>query len=185
MAKKPTKSSARALVDRVLVLCGVVATVVLFAIGGLAWWASSFITTQVHDQLTAQKIYFPPKGSPALDPTEFPTLQQYGGQIVDNAPKAKAYADEYIAAHLEKVANGKTYAEVSSEARANPTNQSLQQQKTTLFQGETLRGLLLGNAYAFGTIGDIAGAAAVVAFAAGVTMLILVVLGWRHLRSVA
>ena len=50
-----------------------------------------------------------------------------------------------------------------------------------MFKGETLRGLLL-NAYAFGTMGIIAGIAAVVAFIAAGLLLILCVLGILHAR---
>lgn len=178
------KKNERKIIDKILILLGIVAMVALLAIGGVAWWASSFIGNQVRTELVAQKIYFPPKGSPALDPQEFPGLQQYAGQQVDNGQKARAFADEFINVHLSKIAGGKTYAEVSNAVIANPTNVTLQQQKTTLFQGETLRGLLL-NAYAFGTVGDIARTAAVVAFAAGAIMLVLVLLGLRHLEKVS
>jgi hypothetical protein len=178
------KKNERKIIDKVFILLGTVAMVALLAIGGVAWWASSFIGNQVRTELVAQKIYFPAKGSPALDPQEFPGLQQYAGQQVDNGAKAKAFADEYINVHLGKIAGGKTYAEVSNAAMANPSDTKLQQQKNTLFQGETLRGLLL-NAYAFGTVGDIAATAAVVASVAGVVMFVLVLLGLRHLKKVS
>ena len=50
-----------------------------------------------------------------------------------------------------------------------------------MFKGETLRGLLL-NAYAFGTMGMIAGIAAIAAFIAGAVMLVLSGLGLMHAR---
>jgi hypothetical protein len=62
---------------------------------------------------------------------------------------AKAYANDFIGHHLKNIAGGKTYAEVSSAAMADPTNADLQKQKTALFQGETLRGMLLGDGYGF------------------------------------
>jgi hypothetical protein len=152
-------------------------------IGGLlSLYAYNFATSQVHDQLAAQKVYFPPAGSPALDPQEYPGLQQYAGQAVDNGPKAKAYADEFIAKHLEKVAGGKTYSEVSAEAMKDPTNQQLQQQKATLFQGETLRGLLLGTGYAYWTFGMIAGYAAIAMFVGAAIMAVLVALGLYRIK---
>ena len=97
----------------------------------------------VHDQLMDQKISFPAKGTPSLDPKEFPGLQRYAGQRVDSGPKAKAYANQFIAKHLETIAGGKTYSEVSALAQANPTDAKLAAQAQTLFRGETLRGLLL------------------------------------------
>jgi hypothetical protein len=101
----------------------------------------------VHSQLDSQQVSFPAKGSPALDPAEFPGLQQYAGQRVNDGPKAKAYANEFIATHLKSVANGKTYSQVSAAAQAAPNDQRLGAQAQTLFRGETLRGLLL---YAWG-----------------------------------
>jgi len=53
-----------------------------------------------------------------------------------------------------------------------------------MFKGETLRGLLL-NAYAFGTMGVIAGIAAIGAFIGAAVMLILSLLGFAHLRRVS
>ena len=50
-------------------------------------------------------------------------------------------------------------------------------QRNTLFRGETLRGLLL-SAYAWSTVGSIAGIAAIGAFVAAGLMAILVVSAW-------
>ena len=176
MAKAQRKT-----IDTIFILLGLAATVVLVVIGGLAWWGYDFATTSVRNELSAQKIYFPAKDSPALDPTKYPGLQQYAGQLVDNGPKAKAYANEYIGKHLEDVAGGKTYAEVSSEALKNPTNQKLAGQKQALFQGETLRGLLLGDGYAYWTFGILAMYTSVAAFIGAGVMAILVLLGVMHL----
>lgn len=175
--------SDRRIIDKVFILLGAATTAILLVVGGLSGYAYHFATNSVKTELSAQKVYFPAKGSPGLDPAEFPGLQKYAGQLVDNGPKAKAYANEFIGKHLEKVAGGKTYSEVSAEAKKDPTNTKLQQQKQTLFQGETLRGLLLGDGYAYWTFGLIAGVAAVAAFiGAGVTAL-LVLLGLRHLKK--
>jgi hypothetical protein len=54
-------------------------------------------------------------------------------------------------------------------------------QRQTLFMGETLKGLL-GNAYAFWQLGQIAMYAAWAAVAGGAIMLILALLGFLHLR---
>ena len=172
----------RKAIDKVFISLGIMATVVLFGASGLAWYGYHFATTEVRSELSEQNIYFPPKGSPGLDPAEFPDLQQYAGQLVDNGPKAKAYANGFINRHLQKVAGGKTYAEVSSLAMKDPTNTALQQQKATLFQGETLRGLLLGDGYAYWTFGMMALYAAIAAFAGGVVMIMLVGLGLLHLK---
>ncbi len=54
----------------------------------------------------------------------------------------------------------------------------------TVFKGETLRGLLL-NAYAFGTVGMIAGIAAVAAFIGAGVLLLLSLFGLVHARRVS
>src|SRR5437868_4425549 len=123
--------------------------------GGLLLWGGTFANNMVHDQLSAQQIKFPAKGTPALDAKEFPGLQRYAGQLVDSGPKAKAYANQFIGKHLKSVANGQTYSQVSTQAQANPTDTKLAAQVQTLFRGETLRGLLL-YAWGWSVVGTIA-----------------------------
>lgn len=181
MAISPKKR--RKLIDKVLIWFGVVATVVLLGMGGLAWWTYTFTSNNVHTQLAAQKIYFPPLGSPALASPEIgPYLNQYAGKELLTGPEAKAYANHFIAVHLSEVAGGQTYSQVSAESLANPSNAQLKAEAQTLFQGETLRGLLLGDAYAFATVGQIAEVVAIVLFAAGAVMFILVLMGLAHLK---
>lgn len=172
----------RKTIDQVFVLLGIATMLVMLVVGGLAWRAYDFATTSVQNELSSQKIFFPPKGSPALDPKEFPDLQKYAGQQVDTGPKAKAYANGFIGRHLKKIADGKTYSEVSTAALQDPTNATLQTQKQLLFQGETLRGLLLGDGYAYWTFGQIAQYAAIATFTGAGVMAVLVLLGLRRLE---
>jgi hypothetical protein len=58
----------------------------------------------------------------------------------------------------------------------------LGQLRQTLFMGNTLRGLLL-NAYAFGTMGTVAGIAAIVSFIGSGILFVLGFLGLRHSRK--
>src|SRR3954447_1671608 len=168
--------------DLILTGTGLVLTVVLLVAGALLTWGYHFASTNVHDQLAAQKIFFPPAGSDALKSPEIgPYLNQYAGQQLTTGEQAKAYADHFIAVHLDEIAGGKTYSEVSAAAQADPGNAQLQGQANTLFKGETLRGLLL-NAYAFDKMGQIALAAAISSFILGGIMLILTILGLLHLR---
>ena len=55
-------------ITKVFFYLSVLVAVLLFAVGGLALWASNFTGNMVKSELAAQKIYFPDKGSPALDP---------------------------------------------------------------------------------------------------------------------
>jgi hypothetical protein len=166
MNRKHTRTAA---VELVLFL-------VLAVGGGLLMWGSTFSKNMVHDQLSAQKIAFPAKGTPALDAKEFPGLQRYAGQTVDNGPKAKAYADQFIGAHLKSIAGGKTYSEVSAASQKDPTNTKLTGQAQTLFRGETLRGLLL-YAWGWSVVGTLAGYVAFAAFAGATIVLIALIYG--------
>ena len=67
------------------------------------------------------------------------------------------------------------------KAAATEACTTLAGQKATLFQGETLRGLLLYG-YAFATMGTIAGIAAIAAFVGAALMLLLVGIGFWHAR---
>ena len=179
MAKTDRKT-----IDKVFVLLGIAAVLVLLAIGGIAWKASSFAKSSVVNQLSAQKIYFPPAGSPAI--TELPQADQiqmnkYAGQQLVNGEQAQVYADNFIDYHLSKVAGGLTYSQVSSEALANPTNTQLKSEEQTLFQGETLRGLLLGDGYSYWTFGQIAQWASITALVGSAVMFVLVLLGLRRI----
>jgi hypothetical protein len=163
---------------------GLFLAVTLIASGALLLWAHSFIGNEVHTQLAAQQIYFPPANSKAVAAPEFAAMRQYGGQQLTTGAQAEVYADHFIANHLKVIGGGKTYAQLSAEAIAQPKNAALADQVATVFKGETLRGLLL-NAYAFGTMGMIAGIAAIAAFIAAAVMLILSGLGLMHARRVS
>jgi len=171
--------------DTLMSAGGVVVTLVLVVVGTLAFVGYNFANSNVHQQLAEQKIFFPQKGSPALASPEIgPFLNRYAGQQLVTGAQAQAYADHFIAVHLSEVAGGQTYAQVSSQALANPNDAKLQGQVATLFKGETLRGLLL-QAYAFWKIGQIALIGSIVAFALAVVMGLLTILGFWHLRRVA
>jgi hypothetical protein len=164
---------------------GGILTIALIAAGALFFWGYHFANSNVHDQLAAQKIFFPATGSPALASPEIgPFLNKYAGQQLVDGRQAEAYADHFIAVHLKGVAGGKTYAEVSSLALASPDDPALAGQAATLFKGETLRGLLL-NAFAFWKMGQLALIGSVAAFVLAAIMLVLTLLGFWHLRRVA
>ncbi len=168
MAKKASKVKF----NRSLSIFGVLLGVVLLAGAMGTWKGQQFANSQVKNQLVQEKIFFPAKGTPSLDPKTFPGLQQYAGQQVDSGVKAKAYADEFIWVHMMKASSGKTYAEVSTAAMANPSDQKLAGLKNTLFQGDMLRSSLL-TAYAFSVFGTIAGYATIGLAIAGTAILLL------------
>jgi hypothetical protein len=172
----------RRTIDLLLSWTGLVVAIVLLVAGGLLLYGSVFVQDQVRDQLTAQKIFFPPADSEAVQGPEFAEMRVFGGQQLTTGPQAETYANDFIGAHLLGVAGGETYAEVSSAALADPENQQLQEQAQSLFRGTALRGLLL-NAYAFWTVGEIARYAAVVSLVGGAVLVLLAALGFAHSRK--
>ncbi len=149
--------------------------VVLAGAAGFAIAMGTFTTGQIHDELTAQGIYFPDadqiKAGGALDTKEFPQeiRDQAGNQVADGN-QARIYANDFLGKHLENVAGGLTYATIGPKLTAanaalaaaskdDPNYATLQAnvatltgQRSTLFQGETLRSMLL-NAYGWWTVG--------------------------------
>jgi len=161
---------------------GLVLTVVLAVAGVLLFVGYSFANSNVRDQLAAQKITIPAAGSQALaDPAIKPYLEKYAGQKLVTGAQAEAYADHFIAVHLKKAGGGLTYAQLSTQAQANPTDTKLAATVQTMFRGETLRGMLL-NAYAFWKLGQIALLGSIVAFIVAAIMLVLTILGFWHTR---
>ena len=181
----------RATLDKLISWTGLVLALVLLVAGGLLTWASVFVGDQVSQQLSDQHITMPAEDQ-LTTADQKDALAQYAGEDMTTGAQAKAYADHYILAHLDEVADGKTYSEVSGAyiaagcsdpAKASDENcQTLGGQRQTLFMGSTLRGLLL-NAYAFGTIGMIAMYAAIAAFVGAVVMLLLGLMGLRHAKQ--
>src|SRR5580700_5638925 len=170
--------------DILMAAGGLFLAVTLIFAGVMLPWAHTFIGNEVHTQLAAQQIYFPAANSKAVAAPEFAAMRQYGGQQLTTGAQAEVYADHFIANHLKAIGGGKTYAQLSAEAIAQPKNTVLAAQVATVFKGETLRGLLL-NAYAFGTVGTIAGIAAIAAFIAAAVMLLLSGFGLIHARRTA
>jgi len=173
----------RKVFDRMAGMFGLVLAGLLLVAGGLATWAHNFIDDQVQTQLSPQQVVFPAAGSAALaSPQIKPYLTKYAGQTMTNGEQAKAYADHFIAVHLQSIGGGKTYSQLSAQAQADPTNTALANQVDTVFKGETLRSMLL-DAYAFWKVGEIAMDAAIVSFIGAALMLALSALGLRHSRK--
>ncbi len=174
----------RRIFDALAASIGLAIAAFLIIAGGLLTWGHSFVSSEVHNQLAAQKIFFPPKNSAeitSLPKADATAMSKYAGQQMTNGAQAETWADHFIAVHLVKIGGGQTYSQLSGKALADPKNSVLAGQVETVFRGETLRGLLL-NAYGDWEIGQIMLTGAFVAFIAGGLMLILSGLGYRHLR---
>ena len=174
----------RKVFDVLVSVGGLLVVAVLIVAGALLLWGYGFTNSSVHNQLAQQQIFFPSKGSPELaNPKIAPYLDQYAGQQLLTGPQAEAWANHFIAVHLSEMPYGGVYAKVSAAALASPGNKQLAALAQTVFEGTTLRGLLL-EAYAFWTFGQIALWAGVAAFVLAALMLILVLFGFWHSRRV-
>jgi hypothetical protein len=176
--------------DALLSTGGLVVAAVLAIAGGLLLWGHNFATNSVHDQLAEQQVFFPTAAQikEANDPEITKYVMPYAGQQVVTGQQAEVYANHYIAVHIEGIADGQTYSQVSGKFitmdPSDPNYEAVAGQRQALFMGETLRGLLL-DAYAFGKVGTIAGIAAIAAFIGSGVMLLLSLLGLWHLRRTA
>ena len=159
--------------DKLAGTAGATLGVILLAVAGLLVWGSAYIHNQVTNQLAAQKVYFPPaaafahpKAGTEITPNMIPSVSQYAGQQLLTGQQAEAYADHFIAVHLQEMGAGKTYAQLSAESMAHPANAALAGQVQTVFRGDTLRSMLL-NAFSWWKVSQIAYIASLVSFALG------------------
>jgi hypothetical protein len=165
------------------VIAGFALSAILFVAGGLLLWGSTYTHNMVHNQLAAQQIYFPPKAAFAhpkagteITPSMIPSVSQYAGQQLVTGQQAQSYADNFIAVHITNMTGGKTYAQLSSAALANPNDTKLAAQVATVFKGETLRSILL-NAFGWWKVSQITYIASLAAFGLGGLTLIASLFG--------
>ena len=171
---------------------GLVMVVVLVVAGGLLMWGYSFANSNVHNQLGEQQITFPTKAAFAhpvagseITPSMIGTVSKYAGQPLVTGQEAAVYANDFIGVHIQEIGGGLTYAQLSAKAMALPKGSAAytaaEGTVTTVFQGTTLRGLLL-EAYAFSEFGLIALWAGIAAFVLAGVMALLVAFGFWHAR---
>jgi len=179
--------------DKIASVIGLLLAGFLIVIGGILQYGGNFATDQVAAQLEPQAITMPAEnGDPKVTDDVKKFFADNGDKVMMTGKQAQMYADHYIGFHLSAMP---TYAAASGANRAaagalaaDPTNKDLQAAAMkasstveTVFKGQALRGMLL-NAYAFGTLGQIAMVASYVSFAGGLIFLILALLGFAHLR---
>jgi hypothetical protein len=147
------------------------AAAAMVALGIISIVGGSYDHNVVHAQLAPQKIFFP-------KPATNPALAAYAGQQVLTGTQAKLYAEDQIGVDLNAVAGGQTYSQVSEAWIAGGMKSAkLAGERTTLFTGETLRGLLL-NAWGWAQIGSIAILAGLLLIVIGAILFLLPVANW-------
>jgi hypothetical protein len=168
--------------DQLVSTGALVVAVVLIVLGGLAVFGGNFGRQNVTDRLAPEKVFFAPLS--AMSPEEKASVGAFAGQQVTTGPQAEAFS-RYIAGHLEFINDGKTYAETSAAARVEGLDPKfaadLSAKADTLFKGEMLRSTML-NAYGWWTVATIALFAGYVMIGAGLILLVLALLGFRHAK---
>ena len=179
--------------DKIVTAVGFGLSVFLLIAAGLLNWGANFAADAVSSQLSAQKITSPSETANKDESAEVTAFfRANGDKIMTNGKQAQMYADHYLGFHLSGMP---TYAAASGASRAaaaalaaNPNDATLKADAAakqglvdTVFKGTMLRGTLL-TAYAFGTLGSIAGIAALVSLAGAALMLFLSILGLLHIR---
>jgi len=164
-------------------IAGFALAAILLAAGGLLLWGSTYTHNMVHNQLAAQKIYFPPKAAFAhpkagteITPSMIPSVSQYAGQQLVTGQQAQSYADNFIGVHIANMTGGKTYAQLSAASLAQPDNTKLAGEVAAVFKGETLRSILL-NAFGWWKVSQITYIASLIAFGLGGLTLLASVFG--------
>jgi hypothetical protein len=178
--------------DKIVTTLGAGLAVFLFVSAFLLNWGATFAEDSVKSQLENQNISFP--AAEAMPEATKAKLAKWSEMQVTTGEMARDYSDLYIWEHMKAsaiAAVGKpaTYSEVSGmymglvRGGSTDTEQiaKLGDLRQTLFMGNTLRGMLL-EAYAFGTMGTIAGYGAIAALLGGLLMLVLTFAGLLHIR---
>jgi hypothetical protein len=190
--KRREKKMKRRTFDKIVSFVGLGLAVLLFIFAGLLNFGASFANDSVKSQLDNQNISFPVEaGLPSETKNE---LLKWAGMKVTTGDMARGYSDLYIWEHMKAssiAVMGKpaTYSEVSTEYMAATRGGSqdveriekLSALRDSLFMGNTLRGMLL-TAYAFGTLGVIAGYAALASLMGGIVLLVFAIAGLAHIR---
>jgi hypothetical protein len=156
----------RKVFDKLASVGGVVVVIVLAVAGALLMFGYSFANNYVHTQLAEQQITFPSAAAFAHPDgqRDHPVHDSHGVPIRRSAAahrcsKREVYANDFINVHLGEIGGGKTYSQLSAEAMALPKGSAAytaaEAKVQTVFQGTTLRGLLL-EAYGFSLIAEIA-----------------------------
>jgi hypothetical protein len=187
----------RRTLDIIFAVGGLLVALLILVLGLVLQNQANFAKDYVHNQLAEQKITFTPANFLKADENN-PCLKKYAAKPLATGKQAECYANHYIGVHVALINNGKTYSETSTDARNLDTQlaampdqttaaakklaaqaQDLHGKATTLFQGETLRGLLL-TSYGFSIFGDRAQQAADVCFALALVLFLAAIAGFIH-----
>lgn len=146
------------------------AGIAVIIVGALLIGGGLYDRHVVRSQLFPQKIFFPA-------PPDYSDLSSLAGKQVINGVLAHTFAEKQVARDLLAIAGGKTYSQVSNQARLHPTA-ALEQQTELLFRGTTIQGMLL-NAWGWWTLGTLLFWGGIVVAVIGLIMTILAIAAQR------
>jgi hypothetical protein len=188
----PTPARRRPATRRLVAgIAGIAVAVGLAGFATLMHRNASFAKGNISRQLTEQQISFKPAEALTAEEREHPCLVAYAGKPLTTGAEARCYANDFIGVHLKSVADGRTFSQMrtiqddlrariaTAQAGNDPSLGDLQRQlgevtgkRQALFEGETMRGLLM-TTYGFSTLGSKAGQAATAASFGGLAILAL------------
>jgi hypothetical protein len=153
---------------------------------------ADFSKKYVHDQLAEKQIYFTPVENLLPNQKDVPCLVENAGKQMLSGKQAECYAKYQIGLDLLLIDNGKTYFEdhyaayllrvktqqaLAAKPDAAETqalvkqSAELSQKAEDIFDGETMRGLLL-TAYGFSLLGERGATAATACFVIAVVLMV-------------
>ena len=187
----------RRTLDLIFATGGLLTALLVLVLGLVLQNQADFAKNYVHNQLAQQKITFTPAQFLQADENN-PCLKKNASKALVTGKQAECYANHYIGVHVTQINDGKTYSETSTDARnldaqlaamsdqnsaaakqLSAQAQALHGKATTLFQGETLRGLLL-TSYGFSIFGQRAQQAADVCYALALILFLAAIAGFIH-----
>lgn len=190
-ASTPTPAPPRGRRRLIAGTAGIAVAVGLAGFASLMHGNASFAAGNISRQLSEQQINFKPAEALTPEEREHACLVAYAGKPLTTGAEAECYANHFIGVHLKSVADGKTFSQMravqddlrariaTAQAGNDPSQGDLQRQlgevtgkRQVLFEGETMRGLLM-TTYGFSALGSKAGQAATVASFGGLAILAL------------
>ena len=188
----------RRTLDVIFAAGGIALAGLLLVLGLVMTSNANFAKSYVHDQLAQQRITFKPAAALTQEEKQSACLVKFAGLPLTTGKQAECYANDFIGLHVKAIANGQTFADLGAPQSAltaqvaaaqkagDPALPDLQKQLTTitaqresLFQGETLRGLLL-TSFGFSVFGVKGAQVATVAFLVAGLLALLSAAGLLH-----
>jgi len=188
----------RRTLDLVFSIGGLLVAVLLLVLGLVLQSQANFAHNYVKTQLSEEKITFRPAANLSGVQAKIGCLIQNAGKPLTSGKQAQCYANEQIGIDVVSINGGQTFSQTSSAAIALKTQATAAQQSgaanaaalesqyeateakaSTLFEGQTERGLLL-TTYGFSILGDRAQQAAWVCYLIALVLMLAAIAGLVH-----